>query len=112
MTVAQITALTQWQLLRHPTERITMFPNKWNAYPIDWKACRVFVSTFIEILHCTMARLPPSIVDEQQQVLLGEGERLSLRCPATGQSLPTVTCRIGRLGSHTVRRLASVRTLR
>ncbi|XP_037512660.1 uncharacterized protein LOC119389458 [Rhipicephalus sanguineus] len=39
--------------------------------------------------------IPPSIVDvsEQQQVLLMEGERLSLRCPATGQPPPTVTWR-------------------
>ncbi|KAH9376815.1 hypothetical protein HPB48_017860 [Haemaphysalis longicornis] len=42
-----------------------------------------------------IAYFPPSIVDveEQQQVVLMEGERLSLRCPATGQPRPTVTWR-------------------
>ncbi|CAN7940606.1 unnamed protein product, partial [Ixodes hexagonus] len=39
--------------------------------------------------------VPPSIVDteQSQHVLLTEGEKLSLRCPATGQPEPTVTWR-------------------
>ncbi|XP_064460077.1 uncharacterized protein LOC135370296 [Ornithodoros turicata] len=57
------------------------------------------VSTWVvsgqNVTDATKLLIPPSVVDseENQQVLVQEGEKLSLRCPTTGLPKPTVTWR-------------------